>query len=169
MSPRPLGQKWRISVIGNGAWPAKLKRMKFKFCSNCDALNRVADEGLDRPAATCGKCGMPLGDLKSADELSESQTDKLIRNSKNLVVVDIFADWCGPCQSYMPIFQEIGRKYYDKAEFVKLNADKARNFSSKYSIRGVPYTLFFKDGKLIAQQQGLIPQNQLEQQVLSSL
>ncbi len=143
--------------------------MKFKFCSNCSALNRVADKGVDAKAAVCGKCGMPLTNLKRADELTEAQTEKLIRNSKNLVVVDIFADWCGPCQSYMPIFSEIGEKYYDRAEFVKLNADKARNFSGRYGVRGVPYTLFFKDGKLVAQQQGLLASEVLEHQVQSSL
>lgn len=141
--------------------------MKYKFCHNCHALNRLSEKHLADNTGTCGKCGMPLGDLREADKLTETQTEKLIRNSNNLVVVDIFADWCGPCQSYGPIFSKVGAQNYTKAEFVKLNADQAPNFSARYDIRGVPATLFFKNGQLVAQQRGLLNEVQLTQQVQS--
>lgn len=141
--------------------------MKYKFCGNCSVLNRISSEHLKDKTSTCGKCGLPLGDMREADTLNEGQTEKLIRNSKNLVVVDIYADWCGPCQSYGPIFSKVGAQKFDEADFVKLNADKAPNFSSKYSIRGVPATLFFKNGQLVGQHGGLLSEQQLSQEVQS--
>lgn len=150
--------------------------MKYKFCGNCSALNRVETSKLDskslensESSATCGKCGLPLGELKKADTLNESQTEKLIRNSDNLVVVDVFADWCGPCQSYGPIFSKVGELNFARADFVKLNADHAPNFSSKYGIRGVPATFFFKNGRLVGEHRGLLNESQLTQELNSHM
>lgn len=141
--------------------------MKYKYCLNCESLNRVDSKHITDKTATCGKCGLPLGDMRATDTLKESQVEKLIRNTPNLVVVDIYADWCGPCKSYGPIFSKVGERFYEKAEFVKLNADQAPGFSSKFGIRGVPATLFFKNGKLVGQQAGLLNEAQLGQQVQS--
>lgn len=138
--------------------------MKYKFCHNCSALNRVDPHGKEG-MATCGKCGIPLGDLKVVDELEENQLDKLIRNSEHLVVVDVFAQWCGPCKTYGPIFSKVGESNFEKAEFVKVDADKAINFSNRFNIRGVPATLYFKGGKIVGQQAGLMSETQLSQQI----
>lgn len=143
--------------------------MKYKFCPNCQSLNRVdlnqVGPNQKDKDPSCGKCGSALGDLKEAAALEEPQVEKLVRNASNLVVVDIYADWCGPCKSYGPIFAGVARNLYDRAEFVKLNADRAPAFSSRHGIRGVPATLFFKNGKLVGQQSGLLSEAQLGQQV----
>ncbi|MEX0798659.1 MAG: thioredoxin [Bacteriovoracaceae bacterium] len=139
--------------------------MKYKFCQKCGALNRVDSEKIAAKTPACGKCSAELTHLEAADHLSEAQIEKLIRNSDRLVVVDVYADWCGPCKVYSPVFTKVGEQNYKKAEFVKLNTDQARKFSARFGIRGVPATLFFKNGKLLNNQGGLLSETQLSQEV----
>ena len=139
--------------------------MKYKFCARCSALNRISREKIEAQTPACGKCGAEINHLEAPDNLNEAQTEKLVRNSESLVVVDVYADWCGPCKSYAPIFEEVGAKNYKDANFVKLNLDNASGFANRFGIRGVPATLFFKNGKLLNQQGGLLNMSQLEQEV----
>lgn len=139
--------------------------MKYKFCYQCGVLNRISDQKLKDKTPMCGKCSAEIDHLEVADHLSESQTEKLIRNSNRLVVIDVYADWCGPCKVYSPVFSKVGSEQYLSAEFVKLNVDQAQSFGSKFGIRGVPATLFFKNGKLVNQLGGLLSEDQLAQEV----
>lgn len=139
--------------------------MKYKFCQKCRALNRIAPSQDSTKRPVCGKCGEKLNSLSVVETLSEELADKLIRNSDRPVLVDVFAHWCGPCQSYGPIFSEVGEKLYKKADFIKLDADQSPGFCGRYGIRGVPATLVFKNGKLVNQLSGVQSRQQLESYV----
>jgi len=139
--------------------------VKYKFCYQCGSLNRISDQKVSERTPICGKCSAEIDHLEAADHISEAQLDKLIRNSERLIVVDIYADWCGPCKVYSPIFSKVGANEYLKAEFVKLNIDQAQSFAQKFGVRGVPATLFFKGGRLVNQLGGLINESQLSQEV----
>ncbi len=64
------------------------------------------------------------------------------------VIVDFWAEWCGPCKSLAPIFQELASEYEGKAKFVKVNTDET-TVAAKFNIRGIPTILFFKDGHVV--------------------
>lgn len=65
------------------------------------------------------------------------------------VIVDFFAEWCGPCKVMGPIFEEVGAKYEGKVKFVKLNVDEARETAMKYSVMSIPTIVVYKAGEIV--------------------
>ncbi len=141
-----------------------MSSIKGIICPHCQALNRSSIDQLksSNEAPTCGKCSKPLTDYKMALSINENQFEKLMKHSDLPVVVDIYADWCGPCKMYGPIFGEVAQRNWDRFNFIKLDSEKNLFFSSKYQIRGIPTTLIFKNGQLIKNQSGLMNADQLQ-------
>ena len=100
-------------------------------------------------------------------EVTDKTFDETIRNNQ-LVVVDCWAPWCGPCQMVAPIIEELARQYAGKVLFGKLNVDENPYMAMRYGIMGIPTLLFFKNGELIDRIVGAIPK-QLEQKIKSFL
>jgi thioredoxin 1 len=72
-----------------------------------------------------------------------------IKNSTSPVIVDFFADWCGPCQMLTPILEEIDKELGDKIKIIKINADSEPVLSSQLNVTALPTLLFYKNGQLI--------------------
>ena len=77
------------------------------------------------------------------------------------IVVDFWATWCGPCQNFAPVFQQVSQQYIDKIRFVKVNTELAQQTSSTYGIRSIPSLLLFKGGKEVTRQAGAMDQTNL--------
>lgn len=80
-------------------------------------------------------------------KLSEDNFDDAITNSENMVLVDFWADWCGPCKSLAPIIEDIAEEFEGELKVAKVNADENPAISEKYAVRGLPTMILFKDGK----------------------
>ena len=134
------------------------------FCGQCQALNRTDVDQIEnsQQPPICGKCGAHLTHLKQPQNISETQFEKLMRHTDLPIVVDIYADWCGPCKMYGPIFSDVAEDNWKNFNFIKLDSEKNLFFSSKYQIRGIPATLVFKNGQLIQNQSGLMNSDQLQ-------
>ncbi|MGL6175264.1 MAG: thioredoxin [Cellulosilyticaceae bacterium] len=85
------------------------------------------------------------------------------------VVVDFYADWCGPCKMIAPIIEQLSTEYQGKVKIGKVNTDENRGVASKYSIMSIPTILFIKDGKVVDTAVGAMPKAALEQKINAML
>ena len=94
-------------------------------------------------------------------ELTESNFNTSIK--KGLVLVDFYADWCGPCKVVHPILEELKTKMNDEVIILKINVDKNAKMSAKYQIQSIPTLILFRNGKIKWRQSGVVPLKQLQQ------
>ena len=100
-----------------------------------------------------------------ANELIKHITDASfeadVLQSSQPVLVDYWAEWCGPCKMIAPILDEVATGYEGKLQITKMNVDENRDIPSKFGIRGIPTLMFFKDGQLAATKVGALSKAQL--------
>lgn len=89
--------------------------------------------------------------------LNESEFKSEVLDFKGVVLVDFYADWCGPCRAVAPVLEELSKQYEGKAKFVKVNVDESRNLAVQYQIMGIPTVIVFKDGQMVENQSGAGP------------
>jgi thioredoxin 1 len=93
--------------------------------------------------------------------LSDDSFEEEVLNSDTPVLVDYWAEWCGPCKMIAPILDEIAKEYGDKVKITKLNIDDNPDTPPKYGIRGIPTLMLFKDGSVEATKVGAVSKSQL--------
>ncbi|HKO16059.1 MAG TPA: thioredoxin [Gemmatimonadaceae bacterium] len=130
-------------------------------CQFCGTWNRVdAARAADRPK--CGKCGKPML-LDRPVKLTDESFARTIQDAEVPVLVDFYADWCGPCKMMAPAVDEIAATYQGRALVAKLDTDRAQQTASSFDIRGIPTTIVFKNGREVARQTGAVPKQALAQ------
>jgi thioredoxin 1 len=94
---------------------------------------------------------------------SDGTFDADVLQNNKAVLLDFWAEWCGPCKMIAPLLDEMADKYEDKLAIVKLNVDENPNTAQKFGIRSIPTLILFKDGAVEAQLMGAMPKSQLEE------
>ena len=94
-------------------------------------------------------------------DVTDATFEEVVLKSDKPVLVDFWAEWCGPCRMVGPIVKEIGTDYDGKVVVVKLDVDSNPEVSSKYGIRNIPTILFFKNGEIVDKQVGAVPKTAL--------
>lgn len=93
--------------------------------------------------------------------ISDATFEADVLKSDKPVLVDYWAEWCGPCKMIAPILDEVSVSYKDKLQIAKMNVDENRDIPAKFGIRGIPTLMLFKDGKLAATKVGALSKAQL--------
>ncbi|MFT6815385.1 MAG: thioredoxin 1 [Sphingobacteriales bacterium] len=96
-----------------------------------------------------------------AKEFTDSNFDQEVLNSDKPVLVDFWAEWCGPCRMVGPIVEELAKEYEGKAVVGKVNVDTNPGISQKFGIRNIPALLVFKNGEVVDKQIGAVPKSVL--------
>ena len=101
--------------------------------------------------------------------VSDATFESEVLKSEEPVVVDFWAEWCGPCRMIAPALEEIAGSLCDKVKIVKLNVDENPATASKYGIMSIPTLMMFKNGELASRQIGAAPKQKLEQWIKSGV
>lgn len=100
--------------------------------------------------------------MSAISSVSDNTFENEVTESKTPVLVDFWAQWCGPCKSIAPILDDLAQKYVGKIKIVKLDVDSNPATPPKFGVRGIPTLILFKDGQVKATQVGLLSKTELQ-------
>jgi thioredoxin 2 len=135
-------------------------------CAFCLKMNRLdMDRAVDRPK--CGECGRPFL-LDRPIRIGGEDLERLVRDSEVPVLVDFYAEWCGPCKIMAPVLDELAADRVGELLVAKLDTDAHPQISSALGIRSIPTLILFRGGSEAARQTGAVPRPALDAMLESS-
>ena len=132
-------------------------------CPFCAKLNRV-DLARARDRAICGECSRPLL-LDRPITITDQDLERVVGDAEVPVVVDFYADWCGPCKVMAPVLDDLARERMGTVLVTKLNTDLNPAATARFGIRGIPTLIIFRDGREFVRQTGAVPRKMLHELV----
>jgi len=129
-------------------------------CPFCETLNRVNLSRIEQHPK-CGKCGKPIL-LDRPIAISDASFERVTTDTTVPVVVDFYADWCGPCKIMAPLLDDAARRRAGTIVVTKLDTDRNPVTGQRFGIRGIPTLIAFRNGKEVARRVGAVPPAELE-------
>jgi thioredoxin 2 len=132
-----------------------------RTCSACGQKNRVPAKRL-ADTGRCGACKSPLTPVNEPMAVDPEQFDEITQSARVPVLVDFWAEWCGPCRMSAPEVARTAKDMAGRAIVVKVDTERYPELAAKYNVRGIPNFIVFYGGRLVTQQAGLVDHNQME-------
>ncbi len=129
-------------------------------CAHCGRLNRV-DLARAADGPRCGACGRPIL-LDRPMRLTDAAFDRVVADSAVPVLVDFYADWCGPCKMMAPVLDQVARERTGRVLVAKVDTDANPVVSQRFGIRSIPTLVAFRGGAEVARELGALPKPRLD-------
>jgi len=131
-------------------------------CPSCKTKNKMA-AGKQHRGPRCGKCHVPLpmADYAVPVELTDQDAAQMIREADLPLLLDLYSPNCGPCRTLAPVIDKLAHQFFGRAIIAKIDTSTNHLLAGRYGIRGVPTLLFFKNGQVVDQVVGALPEDAL--------
>ena len=137
-------------------------------CPKCGAVNRIPAERVGRPAR-CGKCKSPLATAVAPVTVTDANFETLVLKATTPVLLDCWAEWCGPCHMLAPTIDALARDDAGRVLVGKLDVDANPRTAVRYEVRGIPTLLIFDQGQMVDRLVGVQPRQAIEGRLASLL
>jgi len=132
-----------------------------RACVHCGTKNRTPAAHL-ADTGRCGSCKQPLAPVNAPIAADTAMFDDVVRTARVPVLVDFWAEWCGPCKMAAPYVERTAAEMAGKAIVLKVDTERHPELAGRYNVRGIPNFAVFANGRLVRQQAGLVDHSQME-------